>query len=174
MRGDNLIKLKKEKFSWSGIVQISSSKKPTKIIRNRITNIALNELIKSLNGDPGVSNSDLVIKYLAIGTSDALLADDSIKLVNEVYRVPFISWAVTGTGQLQSRAILLGTEPAFAPYNGAVNIREIGFFGGSTSQDWDGGSGKDTGILISRILVTEDKEEDEEYQFTRTDNIGRS
>lgn len=161
-------------LGWSGVVQISSNKKQTKIIRNRITNIALNELIKSLNGDPGVLNSDLVISYLAIGTSDAILADDSIKLVNEIYRVPFISWAVTGTGQLQSRAIILGTEPAFAPYLGAVNIRELGFFGGSTAQEWNGGAGKDTGILISRILVSEDKEADEEYQITRTDAIGRS
>lgn len=163
-----------EKIGWKGIIEIKSNKKPTKIIRNRITDFALNEIIKSLNGDPGVANSDLNIKYLAVGTSSDALADDSTKLVNEVFRVPFISWAVSGTGQLQSRAILLGSEPDYAPYNGAVNIREIGFFGGSSAQEWNGGTGKDTGYLISRILVTEDKEVDEEYQFTRTDAIGRS
>lgn len=165
-----------EKIGWKGTVQIKSSnpKKPMKIINNRITDFALNELIKSLNGDPGVSNSNLNLTYLAIGTSDDPLADDSTKLTNEVFRVPFVTWAVTGTGQLQSRSILLGTEPDYAPYNGAVNIKEIGFFGGSSAQAWDGGAGKDTGSLISRILVSEDKEADEEYQFTRTDGLERS
>jgi len=163
-----------EKLGWKGIIHIKSNKKPLKIINNRITDFALNELIKALNGDPSVAAPDMDIKYLAIGTSTDPVADDSTKLVNEVYRVPFVTWSVIGTGRLLSRAILLGSEPAFPPYNGVVSIRELGFFGGVAAQDWNGGAGKDTGYLISRLLVSEDKEEDEEYQFTRNDVIGRS
>ena len=160
----------KENLGWGATIIITSNKKWNKplIIKNRITNIALTEIIKALYDD-----TDLVIKHLAIGTSSKALSDSDTKLDNEVFRVPFVSWNALGAGQMQSRALLLGDEPDFAPYNGAVNIREIGFFCGSSSLDWGGGAGKDTGLMLSRILVTKDKELREEYQITRSDQIDR-
>lgn len=159
----------KEKSGWSGKVIIKSSKTGIQVIRNRITNVALTEMIKAVYDNP-----DMVLKHVAIGTSSKKLEDDDTTLDNEVFRVPFIQWSPLGYGQAQALSIMEGDEPDYAPYNGVVSIREIGFFAGSTSLDWGGGAGKNTGLMISRILVTKNKELGEEYQFTRVDMIDRS
>jgi hypothetical protein len=111
---------------------------------------------------------------VAIGTSTKKLEDTDTTLTNEIYRVPFVQWSPLGYGQTQSLSIIAGDEPDYAPYNGEVSIREIGFFAGSGSLDWGGGAGKDTGLMISRILVTKNKELGEQYQITRIDQIDRS
>jgi hypothetical protein len=159
----------KEKNGWSGTIIIKSNKKGIHVIENRITNIALTEIIKALYDDP-----DMQLKHVAIGTGTKKLEDTDTTLETEIYRVPFVQWSPLGYGQTQALAILKGDEPDFAPYNGEANIREIGFFAGSGSLDWDGGSGKDTGLMISRILVTRNKELGEQYQITRLDQIDRS
>jgi hypothetical protein len=164
---DNKIKIK-ENLGWGATIIIKSNRAAPLIIRNRISNIALTEIIKALYDD-----TDLIIKHLAIGTSDKTLSDADTTLDNEIYRVPFVSWAPLGYGQMQALALILGDEPNFAPYNGKVNIREIGFFCGTSSLDWGGGAGKDTGLMLSRILVIKNKQLGEEYQITRNDQIDR-
>lgn len=159
----------KEKNGWSGRLIINSSRTGIHIFKNRITNIALTEIIKALYSD-----TDIVIKHIAIGTSTKNLDDTDTTLTNEIYRVPFVQWSPLGYGQMQALAILNGDEPDYAPYNGEASIREIGFFAGSGSLDWGAGAGKDTGLMISRILVTKNKKLGEEYQFTRVDQIDRS
>jgi hypothetical protein len=159
----------KEKRGWNGKIIISSNKNGIQIIKNRITNVALSEIIKALYDD-----TDIVIKHVAIGTGTKKLEDDDTALQTEIYRVPFVQWSPLGVGQMQARAIIAGDEPNYAPYNGVVSIREIGFFAGTSSLDWGGGAGKDTGLMISRILITKNKELGEEYQITRLDQIERS
>jgi hypothetical protein len=159
----------KEKLGWGATITIKSNKSPILIIKNRITNVALTDIIKALYDD-----TDLVIKYVAFGTSNKVLDDTDTTLDNEIFRVPVISWAPLGYGQMQSFAIMNGDEPDYAPYNGAVDIREIGWFCGSSAAAWGGGTGKDTGLMLSRILVTKNKQLGEEYQITRVDQIDRS
>ena len=159
----------KEKLGWRATIKIVSSRTGLTVIKNRITNIALTEIIKALYDD-----TDLVIKYVAFGTSNKVLDDTDTTLDNEIFRVPVISWAPLGYGQMQSFAIMNGDEPDYAPYNGAVNIREIGWFCGVSAAAWGGGTGKDTGLMLSRILVTKNKHLGEEYQITRVDQIDRS
>jgi len=159
----------KEKLGWRATIKIVSSRTGLTVIKNRITNIALTEIIKALYDD-----TDLVIKYVAFGTGTKVLSDTDTTLETEIFRVPVISWAPLGYGQMQSFAIMNGDEPDYAPYNGAVNIREIGWFCGSSADAWDDEAGKDTGLMLSRILVTKNKQLGEEYQITRVDQIDRS
>lgn len=159
----------KEKLGWKGTIVIKSSKHGIQVVENRITNIALTEMIKALYDD-----TNMQLKHVAIGTGDKALADDDTTLETEVFRVPFIQWSALGYGQMQALSLLADDEPDFAPYNGAISIKEIGFFAGSSSLDWGGGAGKDTGLMISRILINKNKELGEEYQITRIDQIDRS
>ena len=176
IRGDNLEYSIKEKYTWIGEVQIIKRDKITnkikKIIKikNRIMNDGLNELTKALSGGP-----DIELKYLAVGDSSAAIADTQTELDNEIFRVPVLTKIRTGTGVLQSTSILLASEPDYAPYSGVMTLREIGFFCGSAALNWDGGAGKDTGLMMSRILISpsEGKLATEEFQFVRTDTFAR-
>ncbi|MEN8907890.1 MAG: hypothetical protein ABF289_18215 [Clostridiales bacterium] len=163
------------KFGWSGEYTIIKKNVVTgKIIKvinvkNLITNLGLDEIIKALS-----SGIDMQLAYLAIGDSSLAEAASQTTLDNEIFRVPILAKTKTGTGQLQSTALLLADEPDYAPYNGVCTVREIGIFCGSAALTWNGGAGKDTGLMISRIVITaEAKVATEEFQFTRTDLFSR-
>ena len=157
----------KEKGGWSGKVIINSSRTGIEIIRNRITNVALSEIVKAIYDNP-----DMVLAHCAIGTGTKKLSDSDTTLENEIYRVPFVQWSPLGIGQTHAIALMTGDEPT--AHGGEASIREIGFFAGSSSDDWNAGAGEDTGLMISRILVTKNKKLGESYQITRIDQIERS
>lgn len=164
------------KFSWFGKYKIIKknviTNKIIKIIdiKNLITNLGLDEIIKALSG--GIN---MELGYIAIGDSSLAEAAGQEELDNEIFRFPILSKTKTGTGQLQSTALLLADEPDYAPYNGVCTVREIGVFCGNSALDWNGGAGKDTGLMISRIVITaESKLVTEEFQFTRTDLFSRA
>lgn len=165
----------KDIWKWIGKVNINIIK-DNKIIRNKtyynlITNSALNEIIKALYDYP-----DLQLKHLAIGTDSTAAAASDTQLGSEIYRTPIISQYVSGTGELTSRAILLPDEPFDAPSPPShvqCTIREIGFFAGSDSKDWNEGTGINSGLLVSRIIINETKSDNEQMNFTRTDKQER-
>ena len=163
-------------FKWSGryeIIKKNIITGETKklYIKNLIVNVGLDEIIKALSG--GV---DMELAYLAIGDDSTAAAAGQTTLINEIFRVPILSKIKSGTGQLQSTALLLANEPDYAPYNGVCTVREIGLFGGGSALTWNGGVGKDTGLMISRIVISpaESKIATEEFQFTRTDTFTNS
>lgn len=162
-----------ERYGWIGKVQIQKRKNGiiTKdyIIFNRIMNAAFDEIIKALY----LPNPDMVLKYLAFGDSNVAVTNTDVKLGNELYRVPIISLLRTGTGKVQSRGVLLDTEPTATA--GVMTIRELGWFVGTTANAWNGGVGKDTGLLLSRIVLTapEAKTDDEQIDVTRVDEFIR-
>lgn len=165
----------KEKYGWSGKVRlikrdIRTNKIITnRVIFNRIMNSALDEVIKTLY----VGETDLILKHVAIGDDATANLDTMTTLVNEVYRVPIVSKLRTGTGQIQSIGVLLDTEPP--DLSGIVTIKEIGFFCGSGSINWSDGAGKDTGLMISRIVLSpvESKTATEQINFVREDEFSR-
>jgi hypothetical protein len=164
----------KEAWKWKGKIQIikkdiiTGNIKTNKVIKNRLMNTALNEILYSL-----YSVTNMKLMHVAIGDDNTANSDSLTTLYNEIYRVPIITHLVAGTGILQSRSILLDYEPVYL--SGACDIKEIGFFGGSTSQDWNNGTGKDTGKMIARLIVspTESKSDTEQINFVRTDNMSR-
>lgn len=166
----------KETYGWTGKVRLIKRDMRTnkvitnRVIFNRIMNNALDEVIKAFYG---TGETDLILKHIAIGDDDTPNLDTMTELVNEVYRVPIVSKLKTGTGQVQSIGVLLDTEPP--DLSGIVTIREIGFFCGSGSINWSSGLGKDTGLMISRIILdpVESKTATEQINFVREDEFAR-
>lgn len=167
----------KEKINCNGKIQIVKKNIKTNKIKkitifNRITDIALDEMIRIYSG----VCVNMVAAYIAFGDDDTAVSDSDTTLKNEVFRIPVISKLKSGTGQYTTRGILLDTEPSFSPYFGEIEIKEIGFFVGTSAQEWNDGSGKDTGLLLSRIVLTGtdgDKVDDEQIEITRVDTMGR-
>ena len=167
----------KERLRWQGkvIIEKFNNKKliSKKTIFNMITNNALNEIIKSLYNYPNMK-----LEYLAIGDDNTAVSASDVQLGNEIFRTPIITQSVTGTGELTSRAILLPDEPFAAPSPPSHDqciIREIGFFAGTNAEEWNDGTGANTGLLISRIVLSspETKADNEQINFTRVDSIER-
>ena len=170
-----MIKIK-EKHGWIGKVKLIKKDIRTnkiitnRIIFNRLMNNALDEIIKALYG---TGDTDLILKHVAIGNDDTANTDNLTELYNEIYRTPIISKLRTGTGLVQSTGILLDTEPT--DLGGIVTIKEIGFFCGVDSINWMDGSGKDTGLMISRIVLdpVESKTATEQINIVREDEFIR-
>lgn len=162
----------KDKIKWTGkvtmIKKIGNKIVKKRVFCNIITNLALNEIIKSLYGE-----SSMNLKYLAIGDDDTAAQASDTQLGNEFFRAPIITQTVSGTGELTSRSIMLDSEPfdAVGPAPGfQCTIKEIGFFGG-----FDAISTQDSGTLIARLVLAtpEDKYDNEQIAFTRVDSIER-
>lgn|SRR4030066_587798 len=154
------------KYKWEGVWLITirntkTNKLTRDIVYNTITNLAFDEIIKGLYG----SSPDMEIKELAIGDGSSVPSATNTTLDNEVYRISDTTAPTrTGVGQVTTEFILLGTE-----YTGP--IEEIGVFVGSGALPWGAGAGKDTGLLLSRILWSHTMVAEEEIYFQRVDNI---
>jgi hypothetical protein len=145
------------KFGWEGSF-IIKTKDSEEIIKNRIMDSALSELIKVLQGLP----TDLELLYLAVGTDNTAVTDNDTQLGNEIFRTQFTSSSITNTGELTSLAIILESEAI-------GTIEEIGIFAGSGASAL-----ANSGILVSRILWNRIKTSADEIQFTRIDRMVRA
>jgi hypothetical protein len=146
---------------WQGEYQIivtGPSGTETVYIKNAITNAGLNMLRDALKGD--ITNAKL--EYIAVGTSSASINNADTSLTSEFFRTPITSYAIGGTGILNTTGILLDNEAV-------GQIEELGFFAGSTAS-----SATNSGIMISRILFSRNKTNLESIQINRTDTIGRA
>lgn len=130
-----------------------------KIIKNRLMNNTLNELMKVYIG----TTPDLDIAYLAVGTGTTAITDTDTLLATEAFRTaPTTATVSTGTGEVTTIFNILDTEAL-------IVIEEIGLFGGSTAT-----ASANSGKLISRILWHYDKTvSNVEIQMTRIDSVVR-
>lgn len=146
-----------------GIFEISCRNKVTgvtevKEIRNKIPNDVLNKLINPLTG----ALTDLTIKYFAVGTGAGVTSDTQSTLNAEVFRtLPVEGPALTTIGKVETGFIILDSEAN-------VNIREVGIFVGTAAT-----LALNSGILLSRVEYTKDKNPNEELSIKRVDIIGR-
>lgn len=162
----------KESLGWFGKV-IIIRKKGDRIIKKRlvnnlITNLGLNEIVKSLYNNP-----DMILKYVAIGDDDTAPQSTNTQLGNEIFRTPIVTQTVSGTGEVTSRALIIDSEPfpAVGPDPGyQCDINEIGFFAGSSATGTI-----NSGTLISRLVLstTEEKYDNEQISIERIDSIER-
>lgn len=144
-----------DKLGWEGTFIIECNGKK-EVIKNRVMDAALDEIIKSLQD----GTNDINIKYFALGTSNTPVSDTDTQLGNEIFRTQFTTQEKTNIGELTTKFVVLDTEAV-------GQIEEIGIFGGSTAT-----SSPNTGVLISRILWSKNKS-NEEINFTRIDRITR-
>jgi len=150
-----------EKLKWEGIFKIKTINKNGEVkeetIKNRITDDALIEIVKTLHGEA----PDLEIAYLALGTDSTAVTDGATALGNEIFRTQPVSVVASGTGEVTSVFLVLYDEAN-------DDIKEIGIFCGATATE-----DPDTGILLSRILWSKTKNENIEFDITRVDSLGR-
>ena len=150
------------KLGWNGNFKIKVKEKniikEEIIIKNRLTNLALNTIINILDN----IDSDLNIKYIAIGTSSTALNDSDAQLGNEIFRAQFDTSNNTDIGEFTTTFSILESE--------AVNQwEEIGIFCGDSAT-----SSANTGIMLSRILYSRNKTSLEEISISRKDKVVRN
>lgn len=150
-------------YGWQGIFKIKVFNKDTgkfeeETINNRIMDVALSELIGTLNNVA----PDLELKFLALGISNIPITDNQTQLGNEIFRTQYATRETTNNSELTSSFSVLDTEAV-------GQIEEIGIFAGATAT-----STVNTGTMISRILWSKNKTSQEEIQFTRIDRMVRA
>jgi len=150
-------------LGWCGEFKISIYNKETDtvedhIIKNRITNVALDAIINILdNIDPNLN-----IKFLAIGTDNTPLNDNDTTLGAEVFRTQFLTSDNNAVGQFTTTFAMLDSEAV-------GQWEEIGIFCGDSAT-----ASADTGIMLSRILFSRNKTNLEEIDVTRLDTVTRA
>jgi hypothetical protein len=147
-----------EEYGIQGQFEIYVNGKLHQKIKNRIMNTVLQQMIRVYQGQ----NPDLEIKYLALGTSNTPITDTDTTLGNEIFRTAITEQNEVSLGTLRTEFVILDTE--------AVGlIKEIGLFGGSTAT-----ASANSGTLISRILWSKNKTNNEELNIIRTDKVVRA
>jgi hypothetical protein len=165
----------KEKYGWIGKVRLIKKDIKTnkiltdKVFFNRLMNNALDEIIKALYN---TGETNMRLRHVGFGNDNTANNDTMESLENELYRVPIITGLRIGTGIVQSTGIMLDTEPP--DLAGAITIKEIGFFAGENSLNWNDGGGKDTGLMISRLVISsESKTDTQQINIVREDQFSR-
>lgn len=164
----------KEFLGWIGKLEMIKKNKKgdvisKKTVYNRLMDDGLDEIIKALYAP----FPDIELKYVAIGDDDTANSDDLTKLYNEYFRVPIVNKYRNDVGECKSVGVLLDYQPE--SLSGICTIKEIGFFAGTLAEDWNEGLGKDTGLMVSRIVLgsPESKTATEQIDFVRTDTFER-
>lgn len=131
--------------------------KSEKLIRNRITDLAISKMINALDGiDP-----DLQIKYLAIGTSANPINDSDTQLGNEIFRTQFLNSDLTAFNEFTTNFSVLD-------YEAVATWEEIAIFCGSSAT-----SSPNSGTMLTRILFHDEKTSLEEISIIRIDRRTR-
>lgn len=159
-----------EKLKWHGHIlavvrdHVTKEVKHKKIIKNQITDVAIDEIVKPLYAD----SPDIEIKEMAFGDGTTAPSSSDTILENEIYRVSNTELDRTGVGQVTSEFVLNYVDYLAVQPSGVIN--EIGIFAGSGAAVWGGGSGIDTGLLVARVLFPYTMQSGEEIFFQRIDS----
>lgn len=153
----------KEKISLEGYFEIEIINEKTlevvkKInVKNALMNINKTIRNEMLMGTYSGGLNDLEIKYFAFGTGIDPITKDDTKLSNEVYRKQITQKTQMINGNIKTLVSLSALECN-------TQIKEIGVFSGPSSSIT-----KDSGLLISRILVNINKNSNITLNISRQD-----
>lgn len=128
---------------------------------NMLMSYVRSRYLKGLAGQfGGLAIDDMNIRYIAFGDGTAEPTQADVKLANERYRQQVTSKSL--------QADRLVTMVSVSPFVTAANfrIREVGIFSGSGASQT-----RNSGTLISRILVDIDKNSNTILNVHRTDLI---
>lgn len=136
-----------------------------KILFNQITANFRNEFVKSLIGQ----TANVEISQLAFGSGISTPNESNQLLDNELYRISDTDLYISSTGQVTSAFYITGEEYISIVPSG--EIKEIGFFAGSSAQSYNSGLGLNTGLLVSRLLWSYTIEEENSIYIQRIDTL---
>ena len=157
--------IEKSILGWLGQYEIIIQDKygniieSTKLKPNLITDAGLNMFRDLLSG----TISDGEIKYVALGSTPTVAANDQVQLTSEQFRKLVTSQANTATaGELETILFVADIEA-----NDFVT-EEIGWFAGTTAT-----ATVNTGIMIARVLYSRQKTNLESWTIRRLDQVQR-
>lgn len=142
------------KGHWTIEVRVNGELKETIELDNQLTEAYRQAILNQLAGNTAV---DLEIKYLAVGTDNTPATAQDTTLGAELFRS--VPTAKTVMGTFMQTYWVLTNEQA----NGS--LREIGVFAG------DATASPNTGTMISRIVISLEKNDTMEVTFIRKDYV---
>lgn len=142
------------KGHWTIEVRVNGELRETIELDNQLTEAYRQSILNQLAGNTAV---DLEIKYLAVGTDNTPATAQDTTLGAELFRS--VPTARTVVGTYMQTFWVLTTEQA----NGS--LREIGVFAG------DATASPNTGTMISRIVISLEKNDTMEVTFIRKDYV---
>jgi hypothetical protein len=150
----------RSRLAWAGQVRVvrrdlSGRVIGEQLLHNLITDAALDQLAGLLIAAP----VDTEIKYLAWGDDATPPTGADTVLGNELGRKIVTAQEAGSTGQ-SITTVYLG------PADANEAIAELGWYAGATA-----GAGKDSGLLLARVLYSHTKTTLESIQVERTDTI---
>ena len=142
------------KGHWTIEVRVNGELKETIELDNQLTEAYRQAILNQLAGNTAV---DLEIKYLAVGTDNTPATAQDTTLGAELFRSVPTAKTVVGT-YMQTYWVLTNEQA-----NGS--LREIGVFAG------DATASPNTGTMISRIVISLEKNDTMEVTFIRKDYV---
>lgn len=133
-----------DNIGHQGIYKITKRYKDGKIeteVKNAITSLAVNKYVKALTGVA----TDLEIKYLAIGNGNKVIDNADQALDNEIFRTFYQFRTETANNELTVEFTITDAEAV-------GQWEELGIFVGSTATGT-----ADTGLMLSRVLYSDEK-----------------
>lgn len=142
------------KGHWTIEVRVNGELKETIELDNQLTEAYRQAILNQLVGNTAV---DLEIRYLAVGTDNTPATAQDTTLGAELFRSVPTARTVVGT-YMQTYWVLTNEQA-----NGS--LREIGVFAG------DATASPNTGTMISRIVISLEKNDTMEVTFIRKDYV---
>lgn len=142
------------KGHWTIEVRVNGELRETIELDNQLTEAYRQAILNQLAGNTAV---DLEIKYLAVGTDNTPATAQDTTLGAELFRSVPTARTVVGT-YMQTYWVLTNEQA-----NGS--LREIGVFAG------DATASPNTGTMISRIVISLEKNDTMEVTFIRKDYV---
>lgn len=142
------------KGHWTIEVRVNGELRETIELDNQLTEAYRQSILNQLAGNTAV---DLEIKYLAVGTDNTPATAQDTTLGAELFRSVPTARTVVGT-YMQTYWVLTNEQA-----NGS--LREIGVFAG------DATASPNTGTMISRIVISLEKNDTMEVTFIRKDYV---
>jgi hypothetical protein len=133
-----------DNIGHQGFYKITKRYKDGKIeveVKNAITSLAVNKYVKALTG----VSTDLEIKYLAIGNGNKAIDNADQLLDNEIFRTFYQFRTETANNELTVEFTITDAEAV-------GQWEELGIFVGSSATGT-----ADTGLMLSRVLYSDEK-----------------
>lgn len=142
------------KGHWTIEVRVNGELRETIELDNQLTEAYRQAILNQLAGNTAV---DLEIKYLAVGTDNTPATAQDTTLGAELFRSVPTARTVVGT-YMQTYWVLTNEQ-------GNGSLKEIGVFAG------DATASPNTGTMISRIVISLEKNDTMEVTFIRKDYV---
>lgn len=152
--------MKLDKWRREGIIEVTIKRNGIIIAKDIVKNLIMDTVLEQMAAQLEGIDSDLEIKYCALGTGTTAPVGSNTKLVTEYYR----SYR-TDLFEFNAEVV---SEFVFLVGEGTGSVEEIGIFGGAGAS-----ASANSGTLIARFLYDRVKTANDEWNIRRMDILRR-